>query len=274
MSAAQQTYRVQHYRESTINTTHTSRLLQGGVRWQLLSLSSPGDLMLSIVGLIPVDRSGRAHGFFECSNANWTSVWNIGARTVDLSMIAANSIPEFWQIQKEGAYIESAAPQPCAVLQAQALTSYELNFSVKPIVDGFSFKVLSDTLGEGIYIWVDLSNSTISASDGSTEVGSLLAHASLNSTGDFLNRWYRVSASVGLSKIGVYLDDTPVLTFSQTSKFYGSFGIGAANGQSALFNNLTVTSAGATVYSSKLTSSSALEDFLVPVGIELRMLVI
>jgi hypothetical protein len=54
-----------------------------------------------------------------------------------------------------------------------------------------------------------------------------------------------------------------VLTFSQTSKFYGSFGIGAANGQSALFNNLTVTSAGATVYSSKLTSSSALEDFLV-----------
>jgi hypothetical protein len=263
MSATQQTYRVQHYRESTINTTHTSRLLQGGVRWQLLSLSSPGDLMLSNVGLIPVDRSGEAEGAFECSNANWTNVWNAGARTVDLSMIAANSIPEFWQIQKEGAYIESAAPQPCAVLQAQALTTYDLDFSVKPIVGGFSFKVLSDTLGEGIYIWVDFSNSSISAFDGSTEVGGPLAHASLNSTGDFLNRWCRVSASIGLSKIEVYLDDTPVLTFSQTSKFYGSFGIGAANGQSALFNNLSVISAGATVYSSNLTSSSALKDFLV-----------
>jgi hypothetical protein len=264
MSAAQHTYRVQHYRESVINTTHTSRLLQGGVRWQLLSLSSPGDLMLSDVGLIPVDHSSRAvQGVFECSNADWTNVWNAGAKSVDLSMIAAKSIPEFWQIQKEGAYIESAAPQPCAVLQAQALTSYEMNFSVKPLVGGFSFKVLSDTLGEGIYIWVDLSNSTILAFDGPTEVGSLLAHASLNSTGDFLNRWHRVSASVGLSKIDVYLDDTPVLTFSQTSKFYGSFGIGAANGQSALFNNLTVTSAGVTVYSSNLTSSSALEDFLV-----------
>jgi hypothetical protein len=171
MAAAQHTYRVQHYRDSTINTTHTSRLLQGGVRWQLLSLSSPGDLMLSNAGLIPVDHSGEAEGFFECSNIDWTNIWNIGARTVDLSMVAANSIPEFWQIRKEGAYIESAAPQPCAVLQAQALTSYEMNFSVKPIVDGFSFKVLSDTLGEGIYIWVDFSNSSISAFDGSTEVG-------------------------------------------------------------------------------------------------------
>jgi hypothetical protein len=76
-----------------------------------------------------------------------------------------------------------------------------MNFSVKPIVGGFSFKVLSDTLGEGIYIWVDLYNSTISAFDGSTEVGSPLAHASLNSTGDYLHRWHRVYASVDLSKI-------------------------------------------------------------------------
>jgi hypothetical protein len=263
MAAAQHTYRVQHYADSAINTTYNSRLLQGGVRWQLLSLSSPGDLMLSNVGLVPVDRSGKLQGAFECSNTNWTNVWNMGARTVDLSMIAAKSIPKFWKITTEGAYIESAAPQPYAGLQAQALTSYDMNFSVKPIVGGFSFKVLSDTLGEGIYIWVDFSKSTISAFDGSTEVGSPLAHAFLNSTGYSSNRWYRVSASVSLSGINVYLDDTPVLTFSQTSEFYGSFGIGAANGQSALFNNLSVTSAGVNVYSSNLTSESALDDFLV-----------
>lgn len=263
MAAAQHTYRVQHYNISVINTTHTSRLLQGGVRWQMLTLSSPGDLTLSNVGLIPSAHSGRSQGFFECSNANWTNVWYAGARTVASSMIAARSIPEFWQIQTEGAYIESAAPQPYAGLQAQALMSYELNFSVKPMVGGFSFKVLSNTLGEGIYIWVDLSTNTISAFDGSTEVGSPLAQASLNSTEHSLNRWYHVSASVALSKIDVYIENTPVLTFSQTSKFYGSFGIGAANGQSALFTNLSVTSAGAAVYSSNLTSASALEDFLV-----------
>jgi len=264
MAAAQHTYRVQHYNVSAINTTHTSRLLQGGVRWQMLTLTSPGDLMLSNVGLVPsTDLSNSSQGVFECSNANWTNIWNTGAATIASSMIAAKSIPEFWQIQTEGAYIESAAPQPYTGLQAQALTSYEMNFTVKPVVGGFSFKVLSDTLGEGIYIWVDLSESTISAFDGSTETGSLLTNASLNGTGDALDRWHRVSASVDLSKINVYIDDTSVLSFSQASKFYGSFCIGAANGQSALFTNLSVTSAGASVYQSNLTSKSVLEDFLV-----------
>lgn len=264
MAAAQHTYRVQHYNISAINTTHKSRLLQGGVRWQMLTLSSPGDLVLSAVGLTPSEHaSSKSQGVFECSNANWTSIWKTGATTVTGSMIAAKSIPEFWQIQTEGSYIESAAPQPYAGLQAQALTSYVMNFTVTPEVGGFSFKVLSDTLGDGIYIWVDLSNSTISAFDGSTEIGSPLASASLSGTANVLDRWYRVSASVDLSKIDVYIDDRLVLSFSQTSKFYGSFGIGAANGQSALFTNLSVTSAGASVYQSKLTSQSVLEDFLV-----------
>lgn len=263
MAAAQHTYRVQHYNISVINTTHTSRLLQGGVRWQMLTLSSPGDLMFSNVGLIPSAHFSNSQGVFECSNANWTNIWNTGAATIIGGMIAAESIPEFWQIQTEGAYIESAAPQPYTGLQAQALTSYEMNFTVKPMVGGFSFKVLSDTLGEGIYIWVDLSKSIISAFDGSTETGSPLTNASLNGTGDALNRWHRVSASIDLSKIDVSIDDTPILSFSQASKFYGSFGIGAANGQSALFTNLSVTSAGATIYSSNLTTQSTLEDFLV-----------
>ena len=264
MAAAQHTYRVQHHNISNINTTHTSRLLQGGVRWQMLTLSSHGDLVLSNVGLIPSEHfSSKSQGAFECSNSNWTNIWKLGAATVAGSMIAANSIPEFWQIQSEGAYIESAAPQPYAGLQAQALTSYEMNFTVMPVVGGFSFKVLSDTLGDGIYIWVDLTKATITAFDGSTEAGIPLAHASLNGTAVVSDRWCRVSASVDLSRVDVYIDGVSVLAFSQTSKYYGSFGLGAANGQSALFTNLSVTSAGANIYSSNLTSESALEDFLV-----------
>ncbi|TIA55360.1 glycoside hydrolase family 78 protein [Aureobasidium pullulans] len=228
MSAAQNTYRAQHYNISASNSTHTSRLLQGGVRWQILTLSSPGELILSEVGIIPSYYTPRPRASFDCSNRNWTNIWRAGAQTVALSMIAAQSIPDFWQISSEGAFIESAAPQPYAGLQAQALTSYQMNFMVKPITGGFSFKVLSDTLGDGIYVWINLSNSTISAYSGSTEVDTLLQTARLNNV-----------------------------------KFYGSFGIGAANGQSALFTNLTVTSEDDQIYSSDLKSESALEDLLV-----------
>jgi len=178
-------------------------------------------------------------------------------------MIATQSIPDFWQISSEGAFIESAAPQPYADLQAQALTSYQMNFMVKPITGGFSFKVLSDTLGDGIYVWINLSNSTISAYSGSTEVDTLLQTARLNVTSSLLSHWHNVSASINLSNITVLINNMPVLSFSQKVKFYGSFGIGAANGQSALFTNLTVTSEDDQIYSSDLKSDSALEDFLV-----------
>ncbi|THV85913.1 glycoside hydrolase family 78 protein [Aureobasidium pullulans] len=263
MSAAQNTYRVQHYNISASNSTHTSRLLQGGVRWQILTLSSPGELILSEVGIIPSYYTPRPRASFDCSNRNWTNIWRAGAQTVALSIIAAKSIPDFWQISSEGTLIESAAPQPCACLQAQALTSYQMNFMVKPITGGFSFKVLSDTLGDGIYVWVNLSNSTISAYSGSTEVDTLLQTARLNVTSSLLSHWHNVSASINLSNITVLINNMPVLSFSQMVKFYGSFGIGAANGQSALFTNLTVTSEDDQIYSSDLKSDSALEDFLV-----------
>ncbi|KAG9567370.1 glycoside hydrolase family 78 protein, partial [Aureobasidium melanogenum] len=263
MAAAQNTYRVQHYNISASNMTHIDRLLQGGVRWQMLTLASAGDLILSDVGMVPSYYTVKSQGSFECSNANWTNVWNTGARTLALSMIAARSIPEFWQVLPEGAFIESAAPQPYAGLQAQALTSYEMDFDVRPVVGGFSFRVLSDTLGDGIYIWVDMANSTVQAFSGTTEDGAVLATADLNETSRSIGSWHHVSASVNLSSITVSLDDAHVLSFSQTSKFYGSFGIGAANGQSAIFANLTVTSAGTEIYASSLTSRSTLDDFLV-----------
>ncbi|THY46739.1 glycoside hydrolase family 78 protein [Aureobasidium pullulans] len=178
-------------------------------------------------------------------------------------MIAARSITDFWQISSEGAFIESAAPQPHAGLQAQALTSYRMNFVVKPITGGFSFKVLSDTLGDGIYVWINLSNSTISAYSGSTEVGTLLQTARLDVTSSLLSHLHNVFASVNPSNITVSINNMPVLSFSQNFKFYGSFGIGAANGQSALFTNLTITSQDVQIYSSDLKSESAPEDFLV-----------
>lgn len=229
----------------------------------MLTLASAGDLLLSDVGMIPSYYTTKSQGFFECSNANWTNVWDTGARTLALSMIAAESIPEFWQILPEGALVESAAPQPFAGLQAQSLTSYEMEFDVRPVVGGFSFKVLSDTLGDGIYIWIDMTNFTVQAFSGTTEDGTLLATANLNKTKCSIGSWHHVYASVKLSSIVVSLDGISVLSFSQASKFYGSFGIGAANGQSAVFTNMTVTSGGTEIYASPLTSNSVLEDFLV-----------
>lgn len=108
------------------------------------------------------------------------------------------------------------------------LTAYELDFSVKPTKNGFGFSVLSDTLGSGVYVFVNMANSSISAAHaGSTELDTPLASSTLPASAAVLSRWH-----ADLSQVSVMINGVSVLNFSQTWSFAGSFGLGASLGHS------------------------------------------
>lgn len=267
LAAAMDSYRVNIYRDISRPTNHTNRLIQGGFRYQELSLVTAGELVLANVGVKPTTSTTaitELPGSFECSDNSITQIWRVGARTIQLNEIAANSIPAFWEVSSEGSYVDSHAPQSLFGAAYSALTAYELGFEVKPIYGGFSFSVLADTLNSGIYIWVNIANGTVSANAGTTEsvTSDLLAQLALNKTlamGD----WHKVKAVVDVTDISVSIDGVEILKFTQTASFYGSFGLGAALGQSAKFRNLNVTTLNGTpVYSSALTDDTFLPDFL------------
>lgn len=259
------TYRTNVYNITKL-TTHVNRLIQGGFRYQQLKLSSPGEIVLAKVGVKPttsVTPITSLPGSFECSDADITQIWRVGARTIQLNEIPAFTIPSFWDVSSEGSYVNSQAPQVLSGVAAAALMQYELDFEVKPIDKGFSFSVLADTLNSGIYIWVNIANGTISANVGATEKPhELLASAPLPNTIK-LGDWHNVKALVNLTDIAVSVDGAEVFKFTQTSSFYGSFGLGAALGHSAMFRNLTAkTLTGTVVYSSQLNNETFLSDFL------------
>lgn len=267
LAAAMDSYRVNIYRDFSGPMNHTNRLIQGGFRYQELSLATVGELVLANVGVKPTTSTTaitELPGAFECSDDSITQIWGVGARTIQLNEIPANSVPAFWQVSSEGSYVDSQAPQSLFGAAYSALTAYQLNFEVKPIYGGFSFSVLADTLNSGIYIWVNVANGTVSANAGTTEsmTSDLLALSALNRTlamGD----WHKVKAVVNLTDISVSMDGVEILKFTQTASFYGSFGLGAALGQSARFRNLNATTLdGTPVYSSALTDDTFLPDFL------------
>lgn len=69
-----------------------------------------------------------------------------------------------------------------------------------------------------------------------------------------------------MTEISISINALPVLQFSQTSSFFGSFGLGASLGHSAIFRNVLAASlSGETIYSTPLTDSdeSFFSDFLV-----------
>ncbi|XPS80982.1 hypothetical protein M3J09_012926 [Ascochyta lentis] len=265
LAAAMDSYRINYY-NITKPSTHINRLIQGGFRYQKFALSTPGKLVLARVGVKSTTSTTpitSLPGSFQCSDSRLTRIWQTGARTIQLNEIPAFTVPDFWKVSSEGSMVESQSPQVLFGAAASALVQYDVSFEVKPIAKGFSFSVLSSTLNDGIYIWCNIANGSISANTGSTEAKTdFLAFATLpeNIT---IGSWHRLKATVDPSAITVYIDEAMVLNFSQTYSFYGSFGLGAALGHSALFRNLSATSPTSDfVYSEQLNHTSFLTDFL------------
>ena len=229
------TYRINRY-DIANQSSYTNRLVQCGLRYQKLNLSSAGELELSGVGLKPsLSHTSLATipGSFSCSDHVLNNIWNTGARTIQLNELPAHSVLDFWVITDQGAFVDSLAPQPFAADYAAMLTSYDLGFSVKPISNGFGFTVLSDTLGKGVYIFVNVANSSISAHAGSTELDTPLASGPLPPSIK-LNEWHTVYSVVNATHISVQIDGFSVLQFSQTSSS-GSFWFGRILGSHGLF---------------------------------------
>ncbi|KAF4454661.1 hypothetical protein F53441_2895 [Fusarium austroafricanum] len=257
LAAAMETYRVNRY-NITKPGTITNRLVQGAFRYQKLNLSSHGELRLKNVGVKPTVHNTpltKLPGGFECSDEDFTRIWHTGARTTQLTEIPKDTIPDFWKVTDEGALVESSAPQ--AWSSVSTLLRYELDFKVKPVTGQFSFSVLSDTLNDAIVITCDVTAGEVTAIDSSK---SGLIPSSANAQ---LGEWLSVHAKVNMTEISVLINDETALEFSQTSKFYGSFGLGVPFGHSAYFRNLRATTLdGDEIYSSNMTDRGFLKDFL------------
>jgi hypothetical protein len=260
------TYRInRYYIDAPGQFTH--RHVQGGFRYQKLNLSSPGELTLQNVGVISTTHTtpiNKLPGSFQCSDSSITDIWAVGARTIQLTEIPKHSSPEFWDITNEGVVIDSLAPQANGGLVAVTSTAYNLDFKVKPLLGGFGFSVLSDTLNSAIYISVDVRSRTVAAYLGSTTEDAEITKATVPSNVALaLDSWHSVHVEVAMTDIAVSINGELVLKFSQYSKFYGSYGLGASFGHKAVFRDLVATNpAGSVTYQHPLTDKTCLDDFL------------
>ncbi|GKU11711.1 unnamed protein product, partial [Fusarium langsethiae] len=225
LAAAMETYRVNKYNISEPGLI-TNRLIQGAFRYEKLNLSTAGSLILE----------------------RYT-----GARTAQLTEIPHGSVPDFWQVTDQGALVEDAAPQALSNPAVSQATSYEIDFDVKPLTGEFVFSVLSDTLNDAVLITCNVKDGVISSSTSSSST----IPTKLN-----IGEWMSVHARVNMTNIEVSINNQTALKFTQTEKFYGSFGLGAPLGHSTYYRNLRATTLeGVEIYSSDLKDRSFLDDF-------------
>lgn len=292
------------FRTETFNISQSgkteSSLLQGGLRWQSITLLGNLSLTISDIGLrpsVPINATSDLPGSFSTSNQSYEAVWGLGARAAQASCFEANTQPSTWVISDDGAFIQGQFPAVSAL--AATWSNYTLEFQTKITTGGTGWRVAGGANGgNGAYFVLtssgpalesfnisSLPRNTLVAGYGFSIVNQqILAsvdpknydipHLTINE-----DTWYTIKTTINGTGYAVSVDDTeiafvesaPYVEYANGNSAWGSgdvtlgnFGFGPFQNQAAYFKNATVTAQNGTViYSNPLTSDDVLEEYAV-----------
>src|SRR5258708_11877702 len=109
-----------------------NRLIQGGERFQVLTLASPGSVTLRQVGVQAkffIPRPSANRGFFHCSDPALNEIWHLGSKTVELCSVPAGSLPTTWTVTAQG--VKVPGNEYTGYQGGAAWTDYTATFDVQ-----------------------------------------------------------------------------------------------------------------------------------------------
>jgi len=304
-SALSNTFRVETF-NVTAAGRYQSYFIQGGQRWESITLLTEGSVTFSDAGLVatidPVDLNNLPSQF-NCSNDLYNSIWKLGAGAASAACVDAGSQSATWDITAEGAYIRGQKPGISAL--SSAFTNYTLSFETKIARGGTGWSVARNPTGTGYSLLLisNLPNATTFVNTNKTltppnTIVVSFGYGPLNQTTlpsfhldnfpvpfDVLeNKWYQIETSLNYKHLAVSIAGTQVFNVSLAKYTFeiaagasfggpmpstGSFGFGPHQDQAALFSNVTVRAANNTqIYSNSLTSTDVLAEYGVGKNVE------
>ena len=255
------------------------RLIQGGERWEALTLTAPGSVTLRQVGIHsktfhPAATTNK--GSFACSDTNLNEIWRLGAYTGPLCQVVAGSLPPTWTVTPQG--LDVTGGTYSSYQAGGTWTDFTATLEVQIVKNEASWLVRSSH-SSGYRFVLGADNDTLDGfSPSNTTPNTLFAFqqntndqlgiVTLTSLGIDIKpgTWHTVKAVVSGETVNTYLDGQLVLSFNVTDpkeqSATGSVGLGNGSGAEALFRNLSVQDAGGqTLYASTLTTDSVLDEF-------------
>ena len=288
------------FRTETFNISNPGRtesfLLQGGQRWQSITLLTNSSLTINDVGFratVNIQPIGSLTGAFSASDPNYASVWNLGARSVQAACVETNSQPSTWQITQDGALVPGQYPAQSVL--GDGMGNYTLSFSTKVVRGGTGWKVASAmstsygpyfvlTSNGQVYENTDLSivpQNKLIAGYGFTLVNqTILPSAPIRqyslpmSISD--NEWYRVTTVINSTGYLVSVNDqevafvdsafiVPYITgWATTALTDGTWAFGPYLDQEAYYKDVEVIAQnGSVVYTNAMTSEEVYKEYAI-----------
>ncbi len=254
--------------------TLTTGTIQGGERYERISLTSPGRVTLTSIGIrfTAVRATAKDYrGWFDSSSPELDRIWYDGAYTTQLDELPPGAAPSAWTI--EAGTLHAVMGTVGLLRQGVGWTDYTMSFDTRVVDNQAGWLVRASSTSSGYLLVLHhaasgtgTSSSLIEIALGPTEfaaIGQVALPKSFDTAA-----WHHVTTQVSGSTITTSLDGRQVASFDTDAlpdgvSVYGTGSVGFAElGSSAVFRDLDVTSpTGATLYASGLSDPSALSDF-------------
>ncbi len=258
--------------------TITNTYIQGGERFEEITLTSAGSVTLSTAGIQFSAYRATANdyqGYFDSSSDELNKIWYAGAYTDQLDMLPAGEATGDWLV---GNGSMTASGGDVGLLDTGGnWTDYTMSYQTEVLDDQVGWVVRAQSVGNEYLFILNDSTDYFGTPDSLQELSvgggtyHLIATVPLPFT-FAADTWHTVSSAVSGTSVTTSVDGRQIASINSADFYpgtpsYGSGTIGfRENGaESAAFKDLTVTdSSGATLYSNPLSTPAALNDFTVP----------
>lgn len=255
--------------------TITNRAAQGGERYEQITLSDPGRVTLSKVGIKYIADRTQASGYqghFLSSSDELNKIWYAGAYTLQTDLVPANSLPGSWSIQDGvlsagGSRVNDGAG---VLNRGSSWSDYTTTFRTRILHNQAGWMVRAQNSQNGYLFILDDSTDTggapntlqkLDVHDGAyTNLGSVALPSPLTE-----GTWHTVATTVSGTSITILLDGQPIdhvdtssLPSDAVAYPTGTIGFREFGDEEASFKDLTVVSSqGKALYSNPLTASAS-----------------
>ena len=247
----------------------THRYTQGGERFQVISLTSPGSVTLSGVGINYIaDRTQAADygGYFLSSNDELNKVWYAGAYTVQLDAVPLHSLPGAYRVENGALSAWGAKLTGNSDIGVYtpglAWGDYSMAFDTAIVNQQAGWVVHAQDAQNG-QVFLLNTDGTLRAFNAAGSVYTQIASVAMPFP-ITAGSWYSVVTRVSGGSVSVSVNGSPVLTVAAQGNS-GSVGFREWGPEEARFRNLVVTgSGGNALLNLALNDPAQLRDFEIP----------
>ncbi len=270
----------QRYDTYTVSQPGTivNRYIQGGERYQGLSLKTAGSITLSSVEIYYEAYQGTAstfQGTFICDQPLLNRIWYDGAYTVNLNQLPAHTSSGAWSIQN--GVLDIQGGNTALLNMGSSWTNYTMTFSTLITTKQAGWVVRGQSSNSNYLLILNADNDTSGTPNSLQQVvdnnGQYISLATVALPFDLKPAtWHTVKTVVQGTTVTTSIDNQQIASFN-SSQFpastptysSGTIGFREYGSEEASFKNLQVVDASNnTLYQNALSQTSAFNGFNVP----------